>query len=156
MFYCLQVVPLGYPYPVSTALLPADVFIAAATVPSHTKKTIAAALYRLTRKLAVPMLRHLPNCTTRYLLLVSKSAVLPIFIGPAVPITINHLSHHWSTCLQHLWHQQLLHTLRLARSSLRRVYVHLDLFALCVCYVCLTLSGGRVTKEITCVSCVID
>ena len=56
--------------------------------------------------------------------------------------------------MQHVWHQQLLHTLWLARSSLRRVYVHLDLLALRVCHVCLTLSGGRVTKENTCVSCV--
>ncbi|KAL3157894.1 hypothetical protein ABBQ32_012304 [Trebouxia sp. C0010 RCD-2024] len=39
----------GYPYPVSTTLLPADVFIAAATVPSYTKKTIAEALFRITK-----------------------------------------------------------------------------------------------------------
>ena len=43
----LQVILPGYPYPVSTSLLPEYAFIAAATVPSHTKKTIAEALFRL-------------------------------------------------------------------------------------------------------------
>ncbi|KAL3130103.1 hypothetical protein ABBQ38_008419 [Trebouxia sp. C0009 RCD-2024] len=43
------VITPGYPYPVSTTLLPADIFIAAATVPSHTKKTIAEALFRITK-----------------------------------------------------------------------------------------------------------
>ena len=43
----LQGILPGYPYPVSTSLLPEYVFIAAATVPSHTKKTIAEALFRL-------------------------------------------------------------------------------------------------------------
>ena len=42
----LQEILPGYPYPVSTTLLPEYVFIAAPTVPSHTKKTIAEALFR--------------------------------------------------------------------------------------------------------------
>ena len=51
----------GYPYPVSTRLLPADIFIAAATVRSHTKKTIAEALFRLFLAwlTVIAILRHL-------------------------------------------------------------------------------------------------
>ena len=42
----LQAVQPGYPYPVSTSLIPENVFIAAAKVPITTRKAVAQALYR--------------------------------------------------------------------------------------------------------------
>ncbi len=43
---CVQAVQPGYPYPVSTILIPENVFVAAASVPTRTKKAVATALYR--------------------------------------------------------------------------------------------------------------
>lgn len=42
----LQAVQPEYPYPVSTSLIPDNVFIAAAKVPVTTRKVVAQALYR--------------------------------------------------------------------------------------------------------------
>jgi len=42
----LQAVQPDYPYPVSTSLIPENVFIAAAKVPVATRKAVAQALYR--------------------------------------------------------------------------------------------------------------
>jgi len=42
----LQAVQPGFPYPVSTSLIPENVFIAAAKVPITTRKAVAQALYR--------------------------------------------------------------------------------------------------------------
>lgn len=42
----LQAVQPGYPYPVSTSLIPENVFVAAAHVPTRTRKAVASALYR--------------------------------------------------------------------------------------------------------------
>lgn len=42
----LQAVQPGYPYPVSTSLIPENVFVAAAHVPTTVRKVVASALYR--------------------------------------------------------------------------------------------------------------
>lgn len=100
----LQAIPPGYPYPVSTTLLPADIFIAAATVRSHTKKTIAEALFRLfllacSDRPSFGVSLTIPAVTCKvaklHCVILQSSAQL----CQSQSITLSH--HPWSSCLLH-------------------------------------------------------